>query len=71
MLTTYLTALAGMVVISCCWLAVQRLWQRQFPDHGGADNDALAGRSGCQGCDCKPSPTSPPQSSSQQAREAH
>ena len=52
MLTTYLTALAGMVVISCCWLAVQRLWQRQFPEHGAADNDALAGRSGCQGCNC-------------------
>ncbi|MCP5195162.1 MAG: hypothetical protein H6987_19060 [Pseudomonadales bacterium] len=55
-LTTYLTALAGMLVISGGWLAVQRLWQRHFPEHGaaGQDEDALAGRSGCHACNCAP-----------------
>ncbi len=51
-LTTFLTAIAAMIVISCCWLAVQRLWQRQFPEDG--DGDALAGRGGCTGCHCSP-----------------
>ena len=46
------TATASMVVITCAWLAVQRLWQRQFPGQG--DGDALAGRSGCHGCNCSP-----------------
>jgi hypothetical protein len=78
MLTNYLTALAGMLIISCSWLAVQRLWQRQFPEHDSGDGDALAGRSGCHACDCAPSRceresdtlSSPSQPSSQQAREA-
>jgi hypothetical protein len=56
--STFLTAIAGMIVISCGWLAVQRLWLRQFPDSpapgGNADGDALAGRSGCHGCKCDP-----------------
>ncbi len=54
MLSTYFTAVAGMVVIACAWLAVQRLWQRHFPENGGSDRDALAGRSGCHNCDCGP-----------------
>jgi hypothetical protein len=54
MLTTFFTAIAGMIFISCAWLAVQRLWQRQFPEHNGGDGDALAGRSGCSGCNCAP-----------------
>jgi len=50
---TYLTALLCMIVISGAWLAVQRLWQRHFPEYGGAgDEDALAGRGGCHACDC-------------------
>ena len=56
--STFLTAIAGMIVISCGWLAVQRLWLRQFPDSpapgGDANGDALAGRSGCHGCKCDP-----------------
>jgi hypothetical protein len=43
-----------MIAISCFWLAVQRLWQRQFPEHDAGDGDALAGRSGCHGCNCGP-----------------
>ena len=54
MLSAYLTAVTGMVVISCAWLAVQRLWQKYFPENGGDDPDALAGRSGCHNCDCGP-----------------
>jgi hypothetical protein len=56
--STFFTAIAGMIVISCGWLAVQRLWLRQFPDSlapgGNVDGDALAGRSGCHGCKCDP-----------------
>jgi len=79
MLSTYFTALVGMVTISCCWLAVQRLWQRHFPELNAGD-DALAGRSGCHACNCespqcerepdRATEPSPPQHSSQRAREA-
>jgi hypothetical protein len=54
MLGTVLTAVAGMIVISGSWLAVQRLWQRHFPERGDGSDDALAGRSGCHGCNCGP-----------------
>jgi len=56
-LSTFFTAIAGMMVISCFWLAVQRLWLRHFretAEPGGAGGDALAGRSGCHGCNCGP-----------------
>jgi len=56
--STFLTAIVGMIVISSGWLAVQRLWLRQFPGPlapgGDGDGDALAGRSGCHGCNCDP-----------------
>ena len=56
MLSSYLTAIAGMITIACLWLAVQRLWQRHFPEHGPVgEKDALAGRSGCHACNCAPS----------------
>ena len=56
MLSSYLIAIAGMIFIACVWLAVQRLWQRHFPEHGAVgEADALAGRSGCHGCNCAPS----------------
>ena len=55
MITMYLTAIVSMAVLLCCWLAVQRLWQRQFPGQAAADGDALANRSGCHGCNCGPS----------------
>ena len=54
MLSTFLTAIAGMIIISCAWLAVQRLWQRHFPERVDSSGDALAGRSGCHGCNCSP-----------------
>lgn len=54
LLGTFLTAIAGMIVISGCWLAVQRLWQHHFPERGDGSDDALAGRSGCHGCNCGP-----------------
>jgi hypothetical protein len=50
MIQTYLTGVAAIVLVSLAWLVVQRLWQRQFPDH--ADVDAMAHRSGCHGCNC-------------------
>lgn len=56
MLSSYFTGIAGVIVIACGWLAVQRLWQRHFPEHAaGGEEDALAGRSGCHGCNCGPS----------------
>jgi hypothetical protein len=54
LVSTFLTALAGMILISGGWLAVQRLWQRHFPERGDGSDDALAGRSGCHGCNCGP-----------------
>ena len=52
MLETYITAIALMILISCLWLAVQRLWGRSFPEQRAADGDALQGRSGCHNCSC-------------------
>jgi hypothetical protein len=54
MLSTFLIAIAGMIAISCSWLAVQRLWQRHFPEYSDGNDDALAGRGGCHGCNCGP-----------------
>jgi len=54
LLGTLLTAVAGMIVISGSWLAVQRLWQRHVPEQDDGSGDALAGRSGCHGCICSP-----------------
>ena len=54
LLGTLLTAVAGMIVISGSWLAVQRLWQRHVPEQDDGSGDALAGRSGCHGCTCGP-----------------
>lgn len=51
---SYLTAIIGLLVISACWLAVQRLWLASFPEHGGGEEaDALAGRGDCHGCRCE------------------
>jgi hypothetical protein len=59
MLTTYLTAVftatVSMIVITCFWVTVQRLWRSQFPTQESGDDDALANRSGCHGCNCAPS----------------
>ena len=70
MLTSYLTAMACMIAITCFWLAVQRLWQRHFPEHGAeGEEDALAGRSGCHGCNCAPSHCERPPARPQQHPE--
>lgn len=58
MLTTYLTALASIIVLMSGWLLVQRLWRRTFTGDGtapedGQQDDALAGRGGCHGCRCE------------------
>lgn len=56
MLMSYLnavfTAVLSMMVLMACWLVVQRLWQRLFPERSGSDGDALANSGGCQGCNC-------------------
>jgi hypothetical protein len=54
MLTSLLAALAWLAGLLALWLAVQRLWQRHFPENSSPDGDALAGRGGCHGCTCKP-----------------
>jgi len=50
MIQNYMTGIVLLIVISCLWLLVQRLWQRSFPEY--TDADALANRSGCSGCNC-------------------
>ena len=52
MLTPFLTGVIALWVVLVCWVAVQRAWQRAFPDADG-DPDALAGRMGCHGA-CAP-----------------
>jgi hypothetical protein len=52
MLLTCLKTLALMTVLTCAWLAVQRLWQRHMPEQATGD-DALANRTGCHGCSCE------------------
>ena len=49
MISLYLTGLTAMLIILLAWVAVQIAWRRAFP--AGRDPDALAGRSGCHGCD--------------------
>jgi hypothetical protein len=48
----FLTGVIALWVVLVCWVAVQRAWQRAFPDADG-DPDALAGRMGCHGT-CAP-----------------
>ena len=52
MIWGYLTAVLLMMLICGLWLAVQRLWGRQFPERIGPDGDVLSGRGGCRGCTC-------------------
>lgn len=47
MVIELLKAMVGMVALLGAWLAVQRLFAA---DTGRANEDALAGRSGCHGC---------------------
>ena len=50
MLASCLTAMLLITVVTSAWLFVQRLSVR-FRDQPGRAVDALAGRSGCHGCD--------------------
>jgi hypothetical protein len=52
MLQHFLLGVGSVVVLSCLWLLVQRLWQRSFPEQHNAQQDALADRGGCYGCNC-------------------
>lgn len=50
MIETFIKAAIGISVILGGWLAVQVAWRKVC---GSApDEDALAGRLGCHGCDC-------------------
>jgi hypothetical protein len=52
MLIALLKAMLGMAVVLGAWLAVQRLFCASLPG-ASADEDALAGRTGCHGCNCE------------------
>jgi hypothetical protein len=47
---SFLTAVAGIVILTVFWFGVQTVWRRSDPD--AAHDDPLAGRLGCMGCDC-------------------
>ncbi|HXV75201.1 MAG TPA: hypothetical protein VD788_02710 [Candidatus Polarisedimenticolaceae bacterium] len=48
---TYLTAIAGIALLTAGWAVVQTAWRRVFaPDC--PDRDVLAGRGGCRGGGC-------------------
>lgn len=50
MVTELLKAMVGMAALLAAWLAVQRLFATRA---GRANEDALAGRTGCHGCGCE------------------
>ena len=45
----YLIGIGAILLLSTAWVGVQRAWRRSFFDFG-TDPDALAGRTGCHGC---------------------
>lgn len=49
MLHQYIIGVGAFLFLSAAWIGVQRAWMKSFPDASG-DPDALAGRTGCQGC---------------------
>lgn len=49
MIYQYLIGIGAILLMSTAWVAVQRAWRRSFFDFG-TDPDALAGRTGCHGC---------------------
>jgi hypothetical protein len=61
MMHDYIIGVGALLLLSTAWIGVQRAWKRSFPD-AVADPDALAGRSGCNGCndskDCHRRPES-------------
>ena len=57
----YIIGVGAILLVSTAWIGVQRAWRKSFADVGD-DPDALAGRTGCQGCndskDCHRRPES-------------
>ncbi|MEZ4747780.1 MAG: hypothetical protein R3C41_17055 [Calditrichia bacterium] len=51
MIMHYLFAILAVFAMMGIWLIVQKAWQKSFSDYS-TDEDALAGRGGCQGCSC-------------------
>ncbi len=49
MMHDYIIGVGAFLLLSTAWFGVQRAWRRSFAEVG-ADPDALAGRTGCQGC---------------------
>ena len=49
MMHDYIIGVGAILLLSTAWVGVQRAWRRSFADVGD-DPDALAGRSGCHGC---------------------
>ena len=49
MLESYLTAVLALAAVLAAWVGIQIAWRKVFPE-AGCDPDALAGRSGCHGC---------------------
>ncbi len=50
MIVAFIKAVISVSVILGGWLAVQRAWR--YATGASPDEDALAGRIGCRGCDC-------------------
>jgi len=61
MMHDYIIGVGAILLLSTAWVGVQRAWRRSFADIA-EDPDALAGRSGCHGCndskDCHRRPES-------------
>lgn len=45
-----IVSIVSLALLLIAWLAIQRAWQRAFPEAAG--EDALSGRLGCRGCGC-------------------
>jgi len=50
MLASYATGLVALIALMLAWVGVQSAWRKVFPGVT-SDPDALAGRTGCHGCD--------------------
>lgn len=53
MLLTYLYTIIGMVALVIIWVVIQNAWRNFFPEYTYFEEDVLAGRGSCQGCNCK------------------
>ena len=67
-MTSYLVAMAVMVVVLAAWVGIQIGW-RKICGEPGADPDVLALRMKCHNCECEE--TSDPDSTACSRRRAH